>query len=562
MIEIFGTELFQWDTGRSVKVTESEADHVHFANKGDSKAVIMEIADGIAKIPNYLLQTGKQLCVYAVKNGVTVDRKIFYVKTRERPENYVYEEDQRNYIYELITDAQTAIEGANNAVNAVNAVIDNANEAVNVAIKGANTAAGSANDATQNANTSANNANLAAKNANYAADYANHTAKSLMVVGSAKGKSIYLDDAIDQFLVGLRIFGKTTQDGTPTPESPVDMESVGDSGSVGITVSGKNIVDLSGFEFDDSAYVHNIVGNASAIALYEFLKANAGKTVVISMTKTGTDSSPSSPVGQIRFYKDGALICILTPGVVRKLEELPDTFGECYIYGSSTGASVKDIQIEFGETPTAYEPFTGSTLTVFTPSGLPGIPVTSGGNYTDANGQQWICDEVDFAKGVYVKRVINKVFDGSSDETWGTYAYSTYEGYSINAADMAIGTRHMGYCDKIPVTADTERVLGIWLGVSNNYIYVHNAMDLAFNVSNWRSWLSENPITIQYPLATSIETPLSEAEIAAYAALRTYRGNTTVSNDAGAWMDIEYVMDAKKYIDSQISAGILAATVE
>lgn len=39
------------------------------------------------------------------------------------------------------------------------------------------------------------------------------------------------------------------------------------------------------------------------------------------------------------------------------------------------------------------------TLTLQTPNALPGIPVSSGGNYTDENGQQWICDEVDLARG-------------------------------------------------------------------------------------------------------------------------------------------------------------------
>jgi hypothetical protein len=75
----------------------------------------MEIVDSKALIPNYLLQTGKQLCVYAVKDGVTIERKTFSVKKRERPENYVYDEDNRNYIYELITDAQEAIDAANQA---------------------------------------------------------------------------------------------------------------------------------------------------------------------------------------------------------------------------------------------------------------------------------------------------------------------------------------------------------------------------------------------------------------------------------------------------------------
>lgn len=270
-----------------------------------------------------------------------------------------------------------------------------------------------------------------------------------MVIDEAEGDNIYLDNAADQYLVGLRIFGKTTQDGTPTPNAPVELESLGDSGNITVNVTGEN--------------------NARS-------------------------------------------------------------------------------------------------MTFATPNGLRGVPVASGGNYTDANGKRWICDEVDFERGVYIQRVVNKVFDGSSDEPWSTYTYSAYEGYSLNASDMAIGNRQNGYCDRIPVNSSTERTLGIWLGVSNNFIYVHNATGLAVNTAAWRAWLSEKPITIQYILATPIETALSEEELAAYAALRTYRDNTTISNDASAHMELEYVMDAKKYIDSLLAGGtsatILEATVE
>ena len=46
------------------------------------------------------------------------------------------------------------------------------------------------------------------------------------------------------------------------------------------------------------------------------------------------------------------------------------------------------------DSSTAYSPYREQLLTLPTPNGLPGIPVTSGGNYTDENGQQWVCDEV------------------------------------------------------------------------------------------------------------------------------------------------------------------------
>lgn len=124
MIEIIGPALSQWDVKRSVKVTNIEADFVHFANKGDSRAVIMDIVDAQAKIPDYLLQTGKPVCVYAVKDGITVESKTFHVQNRERPENYVYEDDQRNYIYELITNAERATEEANEAAERANEAAD------------------------------------------------------------------------------------------------------------------------------------------------------------------------------------------------------------------------------------------------------------------------------------------------------------------------------------------------------------------------------------------------------------------------------------------------------
>ena len=422
MIEIIGTKLYQWDTGRSVLVKDSEADHVHFANKGDSKAVIMEIADSQAKIPDYLFQTGKQLCAYAVKNGITIESYIFYVAPRERPENYVYDEDQRNYIYELISKAETAIEGAHTAY-----------EDAHLAVEAANAAVDNANTAVENANKSADSANLAAKNANEAADKANHTAKSLMVVGSAEGESISLYDAIDQFVVGLRVFGKTTQDGTPTPEAPVELESVGHP----IVMVNNQTLDLD------------------------------------------------------------------------------------YI--------------------------------------LRGIPVASGGNYTDANGQQWICDEIDLASGMYVQRIGRKMIDSSATFTrqkdthtvvlnmftaCGTWGVSSEYGQKSLFCTIAAAGEAGSPNDK---TANVCQFNGTFV----NFLIDVSLTEFK-ELDEFSAYVAENPFYVYYILEDPIATPLSEEMLAAFAALRTYRGNTTVSNDASAHMEIEYVMDAKKYIDSQI----------
>lgn len=427
MIEIVGTALHQWDVGRYVQVTGIEVEYVHFANKGDSKAVIVGAVDIKAKIPDHLLQTGKQLCVYAVKDGITVESKIFYVKNREKPDDYVYEEEERDFIYALITNAEKATQNAQQAAGVANTAAASANTAT----ASANTAASSANAAAASANTAAGNVNTAIKNANDAATKANQTAKSLMVIGSAEGENIQLDDAIDQYIVGLRIFGKSTQDGTPTPEAPVDIASV--------------------------------------------------------------------------------------------------------------------------ENPTV----TVNDQTLLVPYTLHGIPVTTGGNYTDANGQQWICDEIDLSSGVHVKR-IHKITSQqmSTLGTFGTHdngvPFLSVWSQGLANKTAPLSTRYEGWI--------SSTLSGRCYCTTDGLV----VNDIRFtDQSTARSIMSSEDSVFLCQLTNPVETPLSEEELAAFAALHTYRGDTAVSNDASAHMEIEYAMDAKKYIDRLVGASFVStATVE
>lgn len=130
-------------------------------------------------------------------------------------------------------------------------------------------------------------------------------ARQNILVGTETGNPLSVDDAFPAPLCGLTVYGKSTQDGTPTPDAPVPIVSAGDSGSVAVTLSDGN-----------------------------------GKT---------------------------------------------------------------------------------QTLTLPTPNGLPGIPVTSGGNYTDSGGQRWVCDEVGLERGVRVQRVYKgrvNTSDGSVNEQY------------------------------------------------------------------------------------------------------------------------------------------------
>ena len=122
-------------------------------------------------------------------------------------------------------------------------------------------------------------------------------ARQNILIGSETGNPVSASDAFSAPLCGLTVYGKSTQDGTPSPDNPAPIVSAGDGGTILVTVG------------------------------------------------------------------DGA-----------------------------------DKR---------------QTIALQTPNGLPGIPVTSGGNYTDPSGQQWVCDEVDLERGVRVQRVDKGAFDAT-----------------------------------------------------------------------------------------------------------------------------------------------------
>lgn len=125
-----GVNLYQWDTGRSVTV--DDADKVQFACKGDSVAVsITPDAGGTAKIPDKLLQTGRNLHVFTVRTRgydqeETTDSAIFIVKARPRPKDYVptAAEETIGELVKLTEKAQDAIQAAEEAAAMVTGFID------------------------------------------------------------------------------------------------------------------------------------------------------------------------------------------------------------------------------------------------------------------------------------------------------------------------------------------------------------------------------------------------------------------------------------------------------
>lgn len=393
------------------------------------------------------------------------------------------------------------------------------------------------------------------------------------------GEIISITDAANRGFRSLNIFGKTTQDGTPTPDAPVDLVSVGDGGQVEVKVSRKNLLQVTatsktvnGLTFTVNADKSITVNGTATIqtvfdvSAYEFPmqsdfilsgcpKGGGGNTY--SLVAAYFDAISSAWTNEAYDTGDGLMVAedatkkMRVSILIRK--GIP--VSNIVFYPMLRQATITDA---------TYEQHTSQRITSATPNGLPGIPVASGGNYTDANGQQWISDEIDFARGVYVRRVGKEVLDGSVPFAWstsGAFVLLKADALQINSGNQ--NTMSGVLCDAYPaktwvaITALAQD--GASLAWSNGLAVHDNNFASA---DEFNAHLATNPITIHYLLATPTETPLPEEELAAYASLHTYKDHTTVLNDASAHMELEYVMDAKKYIDGLIAGTIVPATVE
>lgn len=238
-----------------------------------------------------------------------------------------------------------------------------------------------------------------------------------VLAGTETGNPIAVDDAFSAPLCGLTVYGKSTQDGTPTPDAPVPIVSAGDSGSVAVKVTGANILEgtkpgvqstVYGITYTVDENGVLITGTATKtfnISLHEDMKYRLTRGIYYITT------SGLSPSTMLNFYFIGKFSSDMQNQKVMLTRDA-DFSLVLQILGGATLNTTVQVSLTRNKI-TTYSPYREQLLTLSTPNGLPGIPVTSGGNYTDQNGQQWVCDDVDLERGVKIQRVDKTAFDST-----------------------------------------------------------------------------------------------------------------------------------------------------
>lgn len=432
------------------------------------------------------------------------------------------------------------------------------------------------------------NANNAAEYANQAASAAINTTLQLMgVAAPAIVQSVYgngvvsVSDSAERSLSGLSVFGKTTQDGTPTPEAPVPMVNAGAGGSIGVQVCGKNLFDLSKLWIGNnvqcetngnSVHISTNSANTYSGCRVPAITMHAGIEYVLSADVSdivsGTPSLGFRDADTMKYIKrayvsDGRIVLTYTP------TETIRAYAYLLVTGSTASdgdATFANIQLEVSASATAYEPYKdGGSMTIATPNGLPGLPVDSGGNYTDASGQQWICDEIDFVRKVYVKRVHHAIYDGGITPYSSAVRDNTVR-ITLYNNNPRLADNHVNAVGNMTVQAAVFYDDRVGHSVSNTGTSTgwHLSLPKAIvgnTVDSLRAWLKNNPAEIMYVMATPVETPLSPEELTGSTSLTAQYPNTTAFTDAGAGMKMEYIADTKLYIDNKFAA-LAAASVD
>ena len=324
---------------------------------------------------------------------------------------------------------------------------------------------------------------------------------------------------------------------SPSQEYPQEIESVGQDGEIEVKTLGANLFDASTALKTqiDAGLLH--INDSGEVVLNRTFGTN-NRNFYITL-KPGVYCLTGGAIWHIIASKDSVFDRILT------IDE--ETTYHCYISNGTYNEVVSNPMINAGSTALPYEPYKpAQTLIIPTPNGLSGIPVSSGGNYTDADGQQWVCDEVDFKKGVYVQRIGKKTITSKDAFFKSGLSTNDVNYFALNNIPVHIGTAGkkdviMSNCFVAGIYQHFGTLGEIFLGsAQGNIVYFSVEAQKYPDTETFKQWAVENGLMFLYQLADIVETHLTAEELSAYKTLRTYSPTTTVINDADAWMSVGY----------------------
>ena len=364
---------------------------------------------------------------------------------------------------------------------------------------------------------------------------------SLIDGGStAANSSLYsLTDSADYPLMALSLYGKSAQNGTPAPDAPVDIVSVGDSS---FDIISKGTADFSMICFRGKS--GNIITQQPVSMV-----GKIGDTLTAEVKTTG-----SNLTYQWQWSADNGATWHDSSATTAKYTVIVQSAYNGFMYkcivtnGSATEISNTIRLYVVSDTCNI------SKSTIALSESLCGIPVASGGNYTDSTGQMQCCDELVYnadGTGKIIKHVGKIVFSGGDSEQWiqpnvnseFTNDFRIQHKLQNTLAAKLSTIKTELICSRLPFNYSiwSSDILGCHIAQNGDFVLrMPSSAVGGTDAAAFKTWLASNPLTVIYQLAEPQEINLTTAEMSALRSLQTFEGLTNISNSADAEMSVKY----------------------
>lgn len=371
------------------------------------------------------------------------------------------------------------------------------------------------------------------------------------ITKTASGEEINLNDSAEGKVVEFTLYGKATQEETPTTQKITEIKKIGISNNILQPPQQHTTETLTGITWD--IYNGVITANGTATATFPInvsagvLQLEAGKHMIKGCPIGGSDTSYymtfilKNDTGNVIEKRD------IGEGIeVDVTQEWADTckvYLKVAIYNDYTAENVVFVpeirRVEEIEITSRCEELQKEDVCkIAIKNGLAGIKVSNGGNYTDQNGEEWICDElIKYTEGS--RELIQRI----GLETLGNYDYtaSIYEGdvYKFVSTEplsnVALNNAFNLMCEMFTASDSCE----------NDTICI---TDEGYITCFTSSYTTEEEfktammrVRVAYELAEPITTKI---ESEAIANISTFYPSTDILNDCNCGMRIDYVSEA------------------
>lgn len=353
--------------------------------------------------------------------------------------------------------------------------------------------------------------------------------------------SLMLPNSLKAPLERVELLGNSTQGENPAPDNPQEIKSAGrfDEASgkylLDVKVTGKNLLDMADIQ-NENGKIDSDFSKAKSIKPFKVIKDR--KYLLISKGAMIVDVRYSSIYfgeDDLAYGQDSSRKLTTGTGYscfigteTRKILVAKETctITKTMMHGTRTEKDAYEVE-ELGlfeiinDNPNIdYQPYTEQSMQIVLNEPLRGV-----GEYKDT-----------ITKDGVIRKIKRVVFDGSEDEKWGIAIEreNVINFVSTQFSDaIKINEHQRTMMDKLKWSSGVWGRDEVGQDMFARILRMNMPKTLTPDLQTFKTWLSQNPLTVDYVLAEPATEPLPESVQQQLQALHSENGTTHVFVDSG-----------------------------